>query len=609
LGSQTKERQEAVEQAARSTRLLRFGVYELDLEAGELRKSGHRVGLQEQPFQVLALLLAHPGHLVTREELQKRLWPADTFVDFDLGLNTAIKKIRAALSDSADNPTFVETLPRRGYRFLCPVEEVPSSAPGAQPAVDNPAASAVIPLVPGNATGTTNRSHLLRWLALGSLVVIVLAAGLVFYRLHSETTYSGRTRAELEKLGERGTRVAAAYDFYSKGRILLQSDRISDQSDKAIQAFDQAVKADPLYAMAYGLRGEAFMKKYAATHQDSWKLRAQADCDRAVDLDPTRPAGRICQGTVDNGTGEYKQAVKDYSAAIAIDSLSARAYKGRAWAYQRWDKIAEAEKDYLQAIELDPANSRSYISLAQLYFHNSRFDDAAQQYKRAIKIDPDNSDLHSSLGAVFEEAGNSDQAVAELTEAIRLKPTVGAYVNLGVHFLGVRRFPEAIESCQKAIAEDPQDYRGYGGLARAYFWTPGQRPLALTTYRKAIELAEQKLIVNPDDFEVNLMLAVYRAMLGEEREARYRLELVLQSQPDEPEVAFWAAVVNLQFGDQARALARLRQARSQDYSYAEILGAPEFYGLHTDPEFRQIMSAGGHALALNSKSELDRRTK
>src|SRR6266481_6933569 len=99
---------------------LRFGVFELDPRAGELRKHGLRVRLQEQPFQVLAMLLEHPGGVVTREELQKRLWP-DTFVDVDHNLNTAINKIREVLGDSAETPRFVETLPRRGYRFIAPV--------------------------------------------------------------------------------------------------------------------------------------------------------------------------------------------------------------------------------------------------------------------------------------------------------------------------------------------------------------------------------------------------------------------------------------------------------------------------------------------------------
>src|ERR1700751_1718523 len=100
---------------------LRFGVFELDPRAGELRKHGVRVRLQEQPFQVLATLLEHPGEIVTREELQKKIWPVDTFVDFDHGLNKVINKIREALSDSAESPRFVETVARRGYRFLAEV--------------------------------------------------------------------------------------------------------------------------------------------------------------------------------------------------------------------------------------------------------------------------------------------------------------------------------------------------------------------------------------------------------------------------------------------------------------------------------------------------------
>src|SRR5438093_13197334 len=106
---------------ARSPAILRFGVFEVDVRSGELRKHGARVKLQEQPFHVLTVLLQRPGEVVTREELRNQNWPADTFVDFDNSLNTAINKLREALGDSADSPRFIETLPRRGYRFSAPV--------------------------------------------------------------------------------------------------------------------------------------------------------------------------------------------------------------------------------------------------------------------------------------------------------------------------------------------------------------------------------------------------------------------------------------------------------------------------------------------------------
>src|SRR5215469_9250998 len=105
----------------RPSATLRFGVFEVDLRAGELRRQGKRIKVQEQPFRVLTVLLQRPGEVVTREELRNQNWPPDTFVDFDNSLNTAINKLREALGDSADGPRFIETLPRRGYRFLATV--------------------------------------------------------------------------------------------------------------------------------------------------------------------------------------------------------------------------------------------------------------------------------------------------------------------------------------------------------------------------------------------------------------------------------------------------------------------------------------------------------
>src|SRR5579863_4964433 len=100
---------------------IRFGIFEVDLQAGELRRRGLKVQLQQQPFQILAMLLECPGAVITREELQKRLWPTDTFVDFDRGLNRATNRLLESLGDEADSPRFIETLPRRGYRFIAPV--------------------------------------------------------------------------------------------------------------------------------------------------------------------------------------------------------------------------------------------------------------------------------------------------------------------------------------------------------------------------------------------------------------------------------------------------------------------------------------------------------
>jgi DNA-binding winged helix-turn-helix (wHTH) protein len=133
--------------AARSTNVVRFDVFEVDLRAQELYKGGRRIKLQVQPFHVLAMMLERPGEVVTREEMQKRLWPADTFVDFDHSLNTAVKKLRQALGDDKNKPRFVETLPKRGYRFLVAVKG--SVAPSVQAAGSAPAAAAAVSTTSG----------------------------------------------------------------------------------------------------------------------------------------------------------------------------------------------------------------------------------------------------------------------------------------------------------------------------------------------------------------------------------------------------------------------------------------------------------------------------
>jgi DNA-binding winged helix-turn-helix (wHTH) protein len=165
------------------TRGARFGAFEVDLRAGELRKHGIRLKLQDQPFQVLAHLLEHPGEVVTREELRQKLWPADTFVDFDTGLNSAIKKLRDALSDSAEKPCYIETLPRRGYRFIAPVENGDLTAPAA--VHEKPA---LVPLA-------TPRSLTKRWRVVGvAAFFLFLVVAVVSWRVFFPPAGADRER-------------------------------------------------------------------------------------------------------------------------------------------------------------------------------------------------------------------------------------------------------------------------------------------------------------------------------------------------------------------------------------------------------------------------------
>src|SRR5580704_18091694 len=170
-----------MEKSASSSRMIRCGAFEIDLRAFELRKHGLRLKLSEQPFQILAILLEKPGQVVTREEIRTRLWPGDTFVDFDHGLNNAVMRLREALADSSDRPRFVETLPRRGYRFIAPIEEVRSPAQdapavlwAAQSVADFPHPDPIVES-PSDAPRIGGRGNLHRWLTLPRIALLSAA--------------------------------------------------------------------------------------------------------------------------------------------------------------------------------------------------------------------------------------------------------------------------------------------------------------------------------------------------------------------------------------------------------------------------------------------------
>jgi Tol biopolymer transport system component/DNA-binding winged helix-turn-helix (wHTH) protein len=200
-----------VPQPAANSRVVRFGAFELDLDTRELRKSGIRIKLQEQPFLILAMLLDRPGSIVTRDELKQKLWPADTFVDFDLSLNSAVKKLRQALSDDSDNPRYIETLYRRGYRFI---GEINGANSGGPTLVDS--APAVAPIPPGDTTPTSADEAPAfprrKWLVLCSGILLLAVATVVLLRLpstpprilgYTQITHDGLAKAELLTDGER----------------------------------------------------------------------------------------------------------------------------------------------------------------------------------------------------------------------------------------------------------------------------------------------------------------------------------------------------------------------------------------------------------------------
>ena len=212
-------------EALHSYRVIRFGIFEVDLQSGELRKSGLKLKLTGQPFQVLAILLERPGEVVTREEMQKRLWPEGTFVDFDHSLNEAVKRLREVLGDAAEVPRFVETLPRRGYRFIAPVDGFSATAPAE---------------VSGSNTPQPQRSRALRLSILFGICVLLVLFGFVFYlRRHVSVPPAQRALARLTF--DDGLQIGATWS--PDGRFIAYS---SDRGGKFDIWVQQVTGGDPV---------------------------------------------------------------------------------------------------------------------------------------------------------------------------------------------------------------------------------------------------------------------------------------------------------------------------------------------------------------------------
>ncbi|MFQ5926893.1 MAG: tetratricopeptide repeat protein, partial [Terriglobia bacterium] len=396
---------------------------------------------------------------------------------------------------------------------------------------------------------------------------------------------------ERRALAARGTQVAGAYAFYLQGRGYLRNYHKPENIENAISVFQRALGLDPNYALAYAGLGEAYLLKHTVTKWTQWVGDARRACEQALTLDAKLVAARICLGNLFNRTGEYEQAVAEFQLALESEPTSDDAYGGLAQAYEALGKLAEAEQTYRRAIELRPHYWAGYSWLCAFYVEQARYEEAAEQCEQAVALTPDNVRAWRNLGGVYYLMGRNEEAEAALQKAVELYPEAEAYSNLGMFYLAVRRFEEAVATLEKAFALGSLDYSTCGNLARAYYWALGKRTQARETYERCVRLGQEQLQVNPRDAEVHILLASYFAMLAQKPEAFRHLERALSLRPDEPEYLFWAAVVHNQFGERAKALARLERAVAGAYAYslADIRAAIEFDNLRDDPKFQQLI--------------------
>jgi DNA-binding winged helix-turn-helix (wHTH) protein/TolB-like protein len=410
-------------------RVVNFGIFEVDLSSGELRKSGKRVKLHDQPFQVLAILLSCPGELVTREDIRKRLWPDDTFVDYDHGLNNAVNRLREALGDTAETPRFIETLPRRGYRFIgalnaavAPGESEIAALP-VETLVDDSNAVAPETKKPPTATG--------RWkflLAL-SLAVLIVAAIVAFLYLRKplpvETTRL-RAVAILPLQNASGTK---DYDFLRIGLADDIATTLSYYPSLSIRPFatsNRYAAADPdLQKAAREMRVADIISGHFVVAGNTVEVTLEAvdaannrvlwrDTLRGTTQDLTQIqqqlARRVQHGLIAAlGVSGVSKSSSNASHNAEAYELYLRALSGTDTEISQSSSSADSDKETIRllqrAVALDPSYASAWAELGHAYYYNIAFGGGGEAAKlsakaalrRAVALDPDRVDAASDL--------------------------------------------------------------------------------------------------------------------------------------------------------------------------------------------------------------------
>jgi TolB-like protein/DNA-binding winged helix-turn-helix (wHTH) protein/Flp pilus assembly protein TadD len=466
---------------------LRFGVFELDLRAGELHKHGLRIRLQEQPLQVLAMLLEHPGEVVTREELQKKLWPADTFVDFDHGLNKAVNKIRDALGDSAESPRFVETVARRGYRFLAEVKVADAAPIPSLELASPPLPTAEIRGHPALAVTPAIPKHLLPPLAwkTSAFVLLVLMASFTAWKFHSRNrpppVIHSLAVLPLESLSN-----DASQDYFADG---MTDELISDLgqisalrviSRTSVMAYKHARK--PLPQIARELNVDAVVEGTVLRSGDQVRITAQLiDASADKHLWSQSYEGELkdtlaLQSSVARAIADQIRVnlnPQERAALKNVKVVNPEAYedylKGRYfWNKRTADGLKVAQTYFGRAIVEDPKYAPAYSGLADTYAllgdwqyavmtPKEAFSKAKAAAIEALEFDSSLGEAHTSLAFCLDGFDwNFDAAGTEFQRAIELNPSYAtAHHWYAWHLSLLGRYDEAIAEMRKAETLDP----------------------------------------------------------------------------------------------------------------------------------------------------------
>jgi len=638
-------------QANERPRCLRFGVFEVDLRTGQLTKSGLRLRLQEQPFQVLAMLVERPGELVSREELRSRLWPR-TIVDFDHGLNKAINKIREALGDSAENPRFVETVARRGYRFLADVEAI--DAASRQPETSPYVVGDADPLSGGQPGAARKRlPPSLAWRLFGFGLALVLAVAL-FGILHPWNHPSSQIRS-LAVLPLENLSGDSSQDYFAEGmtdELITRLGQISALrviSRASVMTYRGARK--PLAEIARELNVEAVVEGSVLRSGDRVRITAQlieVPADRDMwgqsyegDLGDTltlqnRVARAIAEQIRATLSGQEKAALEKskavnpeayeaylkgryfwnkrtgdglkkaigyFNLAIEKDPNYAEAYSGLADSYALsgdWeyailsprDASANAKAAATKALALDDSLAEAHTSLAfalDLYDWDWAFAD--KEYQRAIELNPGYATAHHWYAWHSIVMGRSSEGIFELRKAESLDPlSLIISADLADALCIAHLYDEAVQQSRKTLEMDPNFALAHYQLGQV-FEQKHMHNEAIAELQRAIELSGGNAA-----FDSNLAYAY--AASGRRDEAIKIAKDLETPQRQSSAADANIALIYVGLGDNDQAMIWLYKAYQARFN-PSILLRPAFDPLRSDARFQNLLRRIGLPSLMN----------
>ena len=523
--------------ATNSSGEIRFADFEVNLRSGELRRHGLRVKLQIQPFQVLCALLERTGEVISREELQKRIWPADTFVDFDQGLNNAVKKLREALGDHAEKPRFVETLSKRGYRFIGKLQEAANDvrnprAPSQSTAVDS---IAVLPFTSMsadredeffadgmteeimNALAQIEQLHVVARTSAFSFKGKYIDVRSVGSQLNVRTVLLGSVRragnelritAQLVNVEDGYLLWADRFDREVEDIFEIQDEiarSIAERLKVTLRAGDQerlvTIETNTLESYQLYVRGRELLYRRGGV------ISRAAECfEREVALDPDYALAWA--GLADSQTvlgyygfarpeGNTPKAIEAAHRAVTLGPSLAEARNALAMASLMcaWDR-STAEQEFLRAIELNPSytQARDWYALFYLQFSEGRLGDGMQQAKLALKADPLSSYAHAVYGLTCGNAGRKLEAVEACQRAVELDSesfVAQMLLQLVLHIDG--KLEESVAAGESALAMSGRLAWSMAFLAVTYGkW--GKREQADALYSEMLARARRQYV-------------------------------------------------------------------------------------------------------------------